>query len=107
MTRSVQVDVVRDGEELVLAGRLDSKSAPVVRGMLHGAVQSGAGDLLVDVGDLEIWDSHGLGVLVGTHRKARQRERRLVLTQVPPRQLRLLRATRLNRVLTVQPRAVA
>jgi hypothetical protein len=30
-----------------------------------------------------------------------------VLTDVPPRQLRLLRATRLHRVLTLEPLAVA
>jgi anti-sigma B factor antagonist len=66
-------------------------------------VGTGEGDLLLHVGALEIWDASGLGVLVGAHRKARQSGRRLVLADVPPRQLRLLRATRLHRLLTVQP----
>lgn len=107
MTDGLQIEVVRCGEEVVLAGRLDSKSAAVARTLLHDAVQDGVGDLVVHVGDLEIWDANGLGVLVGAHRKARQCDRRLVLTDVPPRQLRLLRATKLSRVLTVQPLAVA
>ena len=55
--------------------------------------------------DVEIWDASGLGVLVGANRKARQCGRRLVLADVPPRQLRLLRATRLSRALTVEPLA--
>ena len=107
MTQGLQIEVLRRGQKVVLAGRLDNRSAPVVRTLLHTAIEDGTGDLMVHVGDLEIWDAGGLGVLVGAHRKARQRDRRLVLTHVPPRQLRLLRATRLSRVLTVQPLAVA
>lgn len=107
MTQGLQIEVMRCGEELALSGRLDSKSAPVARTLLHTAVLEGRDDLVVHVDRLEIWDASGLGVLVGAHRKARQCDRRLVLTNVPPRQLRLLRATKLARVLTVQPLAVA
>jgi len=107
MSQGLQIEVLRRGEKVVLAGRLDTRSAPVVRTLLHTAIEDGVGDLLVHVGQLEIWDASGLGVLVGAHRKARQCDRRLVLTDVPPRQLRLLRATRLSRMLTVQPLAVA
>jgi anti-anti-sigma factor len=107
MTQGLQIEVMRRGEDVVLSGRLDSRSAPVARTLLHSAVEDGAGDLVVHVGQLEIWDAAGLGVLVGAHRRARQAQRRLVLTDVPPRQLRLLRATKLSRVLTVEPLAVA
>ena len=107
MTQGLQIEVLRRAELVVLAGRLDNRSAPVVRTLLHTAIEDGTGDLMVHVGDLEIWDASGLGVLVGADRKARQCDRRLVLTHVPPRQLRLLRATRLSRELTVQPLAVA
>lgn len=107
MAQGLQIEVIRCGEELVLSGRLDGKSAPVARTLLHTAVLEGCADLVVHVGELEIWDATGLGVLVGADRKARQCRRRLVLTDVPPRQLRLLRATKLSRVLTVQPLAVA
>jgi anti-anti-sigma factor len=107
MSQGLQIEVVRRGEEIALAGRLDARSASVARTLLHAAVADGEGDLLLRVGTLEIWDASGLGVLVGAQRKARQRERRLVLVDVPPRQLRLLRATRLARMLTVEPCAVA
>jgi anti-sigma B factor antagonist len=103
MAQDLQIEVVRDGVELSLSGRLDVRSAPVARALLHEIVHAGTGDLLVHVADLEIWDASGLGVLVGANRRARRTGRRLVLTGVPPRQLRLLRAARLHRLLTLEP----
>jgi anti-anti-sigma factor len=105
--QALQVDVRANGADLVLSGRLDGRTAPIARAVLHSALDQGSGDLLVRVGDLEIWDAVGMGVLVGAHARARRAGRRLVLADVPPRQLRLLRATRVGRVLTVQPLAVA
>lgn len=107
MAQELRIEVIRRGTELVISGRLDARSAPGAREALHATVDAGSGDLLIHVPDLEIWDASGLGVIVGAHRRARQTGRRLVLTEVPPRQLRLFRATRLNRVLAVQPVAVA
>jgi anti-anti-sigma factor len=103
MVQELQVEVMQRGVEVVLSGRLDARSAPVARALLHDVVDGGTGDLLLHVGELEIWDGGGLGVLVGAHRRARQAGRRLVLLDVAPRQLRLLRATRLHRLLTVEP----
>ena len=99
----LRVRVRRRGQDVVLQGRLDSRTAPVARLVLHEAAERGDGDLVVSIEEVEIWDASGLGVLVGANRKARQCGRRLVLADVPPRQLRLLRATRLSRALTVEP----
>jgi anti-anti-sigma factor len=60
---------------------------------------------VVDLAGVEIVDASGLGVLVGAHRLASRRERRLVLRHVPQRVERLLAATRLNRVLAIEPAA--
>ena len=103
MAHEFRVEVISAGRELSLSGRLDSRSAHEARSILHAEVASGCGDLLVHIGELEIWDASGLGVIVGAHRKAQGLQRRFVLTDVPPRQLRLLRATRLHRMLTVEP----
>ena len=107
MTQELQVEMVKVGCEVALSGRLDAKSAPVARALLAELVEGGDGDVLVHVGTLEIWDASGLGVLVGAHRTARRAGRRLVLAEVPPRQVRLLRATGLHRLITVEPAAVA
>jgi anti-sigma B factor antagonist len=107
MAQDLQVEMVKVGYEVALSGRLDARTAPVARALLAELVDGGVDDVLVHVGTLEIWDASGLGVLVGAHRRARRAGRRLVLTEVPPRQVRLLRATKLHRLITVEPAAVA
>lgn len=95
----VQVVVSSRGQEVFLEGRIDVRSAPDVRLDLHAAIAGGVGDLFLHLGDVEIGDATGLGVLVECHRRARREGRRLVLASVTPRTERLLRASRLNRVL--------
>ena len=107
MAQQLDIEVAHHGSELTLSGRLDARTAPVARAVLQDAVDAGTGDLVVHVADLELWDASGVGVLVGVHRRSRQAGRRLVLADVRPRQLRVLRATRLTRVLVVEPLAVA
>jgi anti-sigma B factor antagonist len=107
MTQELMIEILRAGEELILSGRLDSHAATRAREILHDAVDGGRGDLLLHVAGLEIWDSVGLGVLVGVQRRSKRTGRRLVLTEVPPRQERLLRVTRLSRGVAVKPGAVA
>lgn len=102
MGQELQVEVLRDGVEAVVSGRLDVRTAPVARALLREFVGGGEGDILLHVRALEIWDASGLGVLVGAHRCARRSGRRLVLIDVSPRQMRLLRATRLHRLITVE-----
>lgn len=104
---SLQIDVLAHGAHLTLSGRLDSRSAPIARAVLHSALEQGEGDLLVRISGLEIWDAVGMSVLVAAHGKARRADRRVVLVDASPRQVRLLKASRVGRVLTVQPLAVA
>lgn len=90
-------------EQVTIEGRLDVHSVPDVRTALHEAIDRGRGDLVVDLSDVEVSDATGLGVLIGAHRRARRAGRRMVLHGVPPRLSRLLLATRLHRVLVVEP----
>ncbi|GGK85944.1 anti-sigma factor antagonist [Sphaerisporangium melleum] len=89
-------------QEVRVGSRLDVGTVATLRPCLHEAVESGEGDVIVDLSDLEMIDSAGLGVLVGTHRRALRAGRRLVLRGVPPRVMRLLAITRLHRVLRVE-----
>jgi anti-sigma B factor antagonist len=91
--------VIVPGGLVRIAGRLDVHTVADVRLVLHEAIDTGSGDLLVDLAEAEVGDATGLGVLVGAHHRARRAGRRLVLVHVPPRLDRLLRATRLHRVL--------
>jgi anti-anti-sigma factor len=91
-----------DHAELVVGGRLDVRSAADARTALHRAVDTGEGDLVLDLVELESWDATGLGVIMGAHRRAGRCGRRLVLRRVPPQMQRLLVATRLHRILAIE-----
>ena len=101
------VVVALAGHELHLTGRLGVAAAADVRMALAEAVESGTGDLVVDVAGLLAVDATGLGVLVGGHRRAGRAGRTLVLRDVPPGVARLLFLTRLDRVLSTSRTATA
>ncbi|MEV4613353.1 STAS domain-containing protein [Kitasatospora sp. NPDC049258] len=94
--------ITGDHRGLAIEGRLDVRSAADARARLHSAVDGGHGDLVLDLGRLEFWDATGLGVIMGTHRRAGRLGRRLVLRDVPAQLQRLLVATRLHRILAVE-----
>jgi anti-anti-sigma factor len=100
----VVISIDAPGMLVSVSGRLAAGTVPDVRLVLMAAADSGTGDLVVDLSGVERIDASGLGMLVGAHRLALRRERRLVLRDVPPRIERLLAATRLNRVLTIEHR---
>jgi anti-sigma B factor antagonist len=101
----MQVSVQRTGivDEVLLTGRLDCRSAGEVRDTLHAVLGAGSGRLVVDLTGVELLDATGLGVLVGAHRRARLAGRDLVLRGASARVTRLLRVSRLDRVITLEP----
>jgi len=88
-----------------LVGRVDATSAGAVRELLHAAVDACDGVLVVDLSGVHLLDATGLGVLAGTHRRAERQGREVVLRAVPSRTARLLRLTRLARLLRPEPLA--
>jgi anti-sigma B factor antagonist len=99
----VSVTETSPGLEVTICGPLDVESVAEVRTALHEILDRGAGDLLVHLAQAEVHDATGLGVIVGAHHRARRLGRRLVLVDVSPRLDRLLRASRLHRVLARGP----
>lgn len=97
----MRITTSRPGAALSLAGRLSASTVAEVREALLEALATGHGDLVVDLSGVELLDATGLGVLVGVHRRALREDRRLVLRDVPDRIDRLLVATKLHRVLTI------
>lgn len=104
-TSPVRVAETCLGQEVFVSGRLDVHTVAVVRLALDDILDRGVGDLLLHLADAEVHDATGLGVIVGAHHRARLAGRRLVLVDVSPRLDRLLRASRLHRVLTRGPGA--
>ncbi|WP_406290915.1 STAS domain-containing protein [Embleya sp. NBC_00896] len=91
-----------DPRELHLEGALDVRATADVRLALHDALDSGDGDLILNLSRVPSLDTTGLGLIVGAHRRAGRRERRLVLTGVNPEVYRVLVLTRLHRILTLR-----
>ena len=90
---------MNDGSFVALSGRLDVRAAADIRLELAEAVDSGDGELVLDLAELEAVDATGLGVLVGAHRRAQRAGRTLVLSDVPDPVSRLLLVTRLDKIL--------
>lgn len=103
MTRSVsheaRIEVLRPGAELSVTGELNVHTVADVRVALSRAIDDGVGDLTVHLGEAEIGDATGLGVIVGAHHRAQRAGRRLVLADASMRLERLMRATGLHRVI--------
>jgi anti-anti-sigma factor len=101
----MDVQVLRPGAALALSGRLGASTVADVRLALCREIDAGIEDFRLDLRGVELVDASGLGMLVAAHRRADRLGRRLVLTNVPPRIERLLLATRLSRVITVDATA--
>lgn len=93
------IDVLQHGAELAVRGQLDVHSVADVRAALGRAIDDGVGDLVLHLGEAEIGDATGLGVIVGAHHRALRAGRRLVLADASLRLERLMRATGLHRVI--------
>ena len=99
MTEPFALAASRPGHVLALRGRLDVSAAADARLAIAAAVADGSGELVLDLAGCDGVDATGLGVLVGAHRHAGRAGRTLVLRDAPPALTRLLRRTRLDRVL--------
>jgi anti-anti-sigma factor len=102
--------VVREhasGQEVAIGGRICVHSVPDVRLLLHDVIDTGTGDVLLRLGDAEIGDATGLGVLVEAFNRARRAGRRLAVVDMTARTERLLRASRLDRALVQRPAGAA
>ena len=104
----VTLDEHRDpsGHHVSLRGRLDFHTVPDVRMVLHRIVDDGHDDLLVDLGECEIGDATGFGLIVECVRRARRGSRGFSIVEADPRTLRLLRRARLNHLVGVMPPAI-
>jgi anti-anti-sigma factor len=92
---------MKDGRAVRLPRRLDVATSSDVRASLHAALDGAAGDLVIDLCDVEVVDAAGLGVLVGARRRAVDSGRAVVLVSTPLRVRRLLGATHLARLFVI------
>jgi anti-anti-sigma factor len=88
---------------LRLRGEIDVAAAPGLRERLSALLRPGMGLVILDLSGVSFCDASGLGVLVGSHRRALIMGVTLRLTALRPPLARLLRIHGLDRVLTIYP----
>lgn len=89
----------QEGRDIAISGWLGSGTDAPVRDALQHVIAAGEGDLIVRLGDADVGDATGLGVLLGAHVQARRAGRRMILADLPVRTGRVLMRTGLVRVL--------
>ncbi len=80
---------------------LDVRNVGHVRTTVNRAISSDSGDVTIDMGDLEVIDAAGLGMLTAAHLRAEREGRHVVLRNCSKELRRVLAVTRLNRLLHV------
>ncbi|TWD79757.1 anti-sigma B factor antagonist [Kribbella amoyensis] len=86
-----------------LAGDVDIESSGELTETLKAVLATlGTAPLVIDLAEVEFMDSSGLGVLVGAHKEAEAQGGSLELVNPHPRVTKILRITKLHKVLTVR-----
>jgi anti-sigma B factor antagonist len=95
-----------DGKTIVaVGGEIDVYTAPKLRDKITELVAAGVYDLVVDMGEVEVLDSTGLGVLVGGLKKVRAHDGSLQLVCSQDRLLKIFRITGLAKVFVIHESA--
>jgi anti-sigma B factor antagonist len=88
---------------LWLAGELNVESAPLVNTVVHTALTEGETNVVLDLSDVDLLDSSGVGVLLVAHRAAELRGATLTVRAPRKQALDTLLLTGCEHVLNVQP----
>lgn len=106
VSEQVNLEILERSDDRVVArlgGDLDIVTADDVKRELAAVLDSGAGALTLDIGDVRFVDSSGLGTLVALHRYAETAGAKFFVRRVPPQVQRLFEITRLHDLLRVEP----
>ena len=94
--------VDRGAHVIRLDGHLDLATAPELRDRVLDALREGHKELQIDLSAVTFVDSLGVGVLIGSHRRAEHAGSRLVLMNPQPKVMRLLEGLGLDDVFWIE-----
>ena len=86
---------------VAVAGEIDISTAPRLRNKITELAAAGVYDIVIDLQDVQILDSTGLGVLVGGLKKVRAHDGSLQLICNQDRLLNIFRITGLVKVFVI------
>jgi anti-sigma B factor antagonist len=88
---------------VTVAGELDEATVPELRDRLSGLIDAGTAWLLLDLRELEYIDSSGVGLLIGTSRRAGEAGGDLALICARPNVLRVFDISGTRELLNLRP----
>lgn len=102
-TVDLQIDTRVQGDWKILAvrGEVDLYTSPQLREAIDRSAGEGPAQVLVDLTDVNFMDSSGLGVLVGSLKRSRERGGELGLVCTEGSVLKVLTITGLDRVFPI------
>ena len=96
--------LVREGVHLVaVAGEIDLFTAPEFKQRMSKPIEDGVAKLVVDLSATTFIDSSSLGVLIGAHRRLKQRDGNLVVVCDNETIVKTFKITGLDGVFTLVP----
>lgn len=87
----------------ILREKVSEYEADIIRNEALAAIDAGSTRLALDLSEVQLLTSAGLGALITLDRECRARKGRLVLFGVSDQLLSLLKVTRLDRVFSIKP----
>jgi anti-sigma B factor antagonist len=88
---------------LDVKGEIDLSTAPRLRERIVELVEGGSYNIVVNLSDVPFMDSTGLGVLVGSLKRVRERDGTLALAGVARPVQRVLSLTGMDKVFPIHP----
>jgi anti-sigma B factor antagonist len=87
----------------ILERRIDAQAAPDLKAQVGARMDAGEGRVVIDLGEVDLVDSTGLGALLFLYKKAPRRNGGFVLCSCRSTVLDLMRITRMERVFKFLP----
>lgn len=84
-----------------LTGEVDVYTAPQLKQQMIGMLEAGANQILIDLTEVEYFDSTALGVLIGGLKRMRERDGNLSLICPNPRIRRVFEITGLDKIFDI------
>jgi serine/threonine-protein kinase RsbW len=99
MQSQTEPTITRSGEEACLApgGDIIAASVTEMRALMKGLLEEGVHQLVVDLSDVKVIDSSGIGMLVAAHNSLSRQGGKLSVIHASEELLDLLKAFRLDR----------
>jgi anti-anti-sigma factor len=103
MQSETETKITRSGEEACLAPGSDIIAASVteIRATMKSLLEEGVRQLVIDLSDVKVIDSSGIGMLVAAHNSLSRQGGKLSVIHASEELLDLLKAFRLDRHFTI------